>query len=205
VREEKRSCLGGSQRKNRAPFWGERPSWAFQSCDVLYLESSKLPFFVGAGGFEPPASWSRKKQLPPNPAKIGHYSQNLVHQVHRVTQFHYSLVTVPVALHPCSYGRQSPRHEDDGGVSCILHEVRIAGRFPPGVLQVFSTSLQSSLKFNEVKAACASRQTPPPSTGRSILRWRDSFRQTAPHDILLPAPSAQVPPLAGRVYCRRSG
>ena len=77
-----------------------------QSAHRSSFEISKLPFFVGAGGFEPPASWSRKKQLPLNPAKIGHYFQILVHQVHRVTQFHYSLVTVPIAQHPCSYGWQ---------------------------------------------------------------------------------------------------
>ena len=102
---------------------------------VVLPITSKLPFFVGAGGFEPPASWSRKKPPPLNPAKIGHYSQKLVHQVHRVTQFHYSLVTVSVAQHPCIHGWQSIRNQDDTVACYILHDVRFAGRSPPGVFR----------------------------------------------------------------------
>jgi len=103
-------------------------------------KTSKLPFFVGAGGFEPPASWSRKKPLPLNPAKIGHYSQNLVHQVHRVTQFHYSLVTVPIARHPCNLGWQGLRNEDGSVANYILREVRFAGRSPPSVFRFCLTN-----------------------------------------------------------------
>ena len=58
------------------------------------LSRQKVLKIVGATGFEPATSWSQKVLTLPSTAKIGHFAQILVHQVHRVTQFHYSLVTV---------------------------------------------------------------------------------------------------------------
>jgi hypothetical protein len=87
------------------------------------------PMEVGTG---PPASWSRKKQQPSNAAKLGHYFPILVSQVHRISPANYSLVTVPLAQHAYNHGWLCIRNEDGRGVNYILHEVRFAGRSPPG-------------------------------------------------------------------------
>ena len=55
-----------------------------QICHTRLSPTSKLPFFVGAGGFEPPASWSRKKMGPSFRRKSGGFEAKRVHTAHTV-------------------------------------------------------------------------------------------------------------------------
>jgi hypothetical protein len=60
-----------------------------QICHTRLSPTSKLPFFVGAGGFEPPASWSRKKIGPSFWRKSGGFEAKRVHTaltVHEVSK-----------------------------------------------------------------------------------------------------------------------
>jgi hypothetical protein len=88
------------------------------------LSRRKVPKNVGATGFEPATSWSQKVLTLPNTANMGHFAQILVHQVHRITQSNYSLVTVALVWHPHNHKRQSVRHKEHERVRCVLHELR---------------------------------------------------------------------------------
>jgi hypothetical protein len=51
-------------------------------------------FFVGAGGFEPPASWSRTLPESCNAAIFGQFSKFELHEVHRISQTVHNLRTL---------------------------------------------------------------------------------------------------------------
>jgi len=61
---------------------------------VLLPKTSKLPFFVGAGGFEPPASWSRKKIGPSFRRKSGGFEAKRVHTAHTVHEVSKKLAQI---------------------------------------------------------------------------------------------------------------
>ena len=65
-----------------------------QICHTRLSPTSKLPFFVGAGGFEPPASWSRKLLHSRNAAISGQFSKFELHGVHRISQTVHNLLTL---------------------------------------------------------------------------------------------------------------
>ena len=65
-----------------------------QICHTRLSPTSKLPFFVGAGGFEPPASWSRKLLHSRNAAILGQFSKFELHRVHRISQTVHNLLTL---------------------------------------------------------------------------------------------------------------
>ena len=56
--------------------------------------TSKLPFFVGAPGFEPGTSWSRKLLHSRNAAISGQFSKFELHGVHRISQTVHNLLTL---------------------------------------------------------------------------------------------------------------
>jgi len=65
-----------------------------QICHTRLSPTSKLLFFVGAGGFEPPASWSRKLLHSRNAAILGQFSKFELHRVHRISQTVHNLLTL---------------------------------------------------------------------------------------------------------------
>jgi len=56
-------------------------------------DDQNLPFWWDSPISHFGISWSRKVAKSPNPAKMGHYSPNLVYQVHRISQTVYSRCT----------------------------------------------------------------------------------------------------------------
>jgi hypothetical protein len=67
-------------------------SWQIRG-KSLFAES-KLPNSVGAPGFEPGTSWSRKSVRPRVSAKQGQFAWFESHEVYRTTQGSYNLPTV---------------------------------------------------------------------------------------------------------------
>ncbi len=65
-----------------------------QSAHSRSAKTSKLPFFVGAGGFEPPASWSRKLRHSHKTTISGQFSKFELHEVHRISQTVHNLLTL---------------------------------------------------------------------------------------------------------------
>ena len=69
-----------------------------RSVNSSFSYQANLPFFVGAPGFEPGTSWSRRFENLRDPAKLGRFSGFELHEVHRVTQGSYNVPTVVCAL-----------------------------------------------------------------------------------------------------------